>query len=140
MMKHKKLLALLMAFAVVGQARSNIIERPFFHQFKGQESLVIRGYIQFGEFPNGAKAITKVGETRALFYQRDVLVKSFIGSYMALEIDCKMGVVYAVGIGELERITAITKEISNKVQDYHPDNLPTYRRICESVGLTPGKW
>lgn len=124
----------------IGSAHSTIIERPFFHKFENQIDPVIWGYIQFGTFPNGQKAITKVTSTRAQFYQRNVLTNQALELFLAMEIDCKTGVLYVIGLGPLDRIVAMPKEVSKRIQDGHPINLSVYRRICESADIVPGSW
>lgn len=123
-----------------GIACANVIERPIFHQFKNQEKPFVWSYIQFGTFPNGAKAIVKVGQSRALFYERNLRINPDLNFYYAMELDCSLGIVYVVGLGPLDHIVAMSKEVSKKIQDGHVENIPTYRKVCEAADLVPGNW
>lgn len=121
-------------------AQPALIERPLYHQFKGQADPYVKGYVLFGTLANGTPAITKNSKGHAFFYERSLLLNRDLKVLMATGIECKTGSTYVIALGPIEAMTAVKKEETMSIQQAHPESLPTYRKVCEAVDLPIGKW
>lgn len=122
---------------------AGIIEKPVYKFFLDEldGGSMIKGYVQFGRFQNGDESIRKIDARRASFYERMAIFNPIMEDvYVASEVDCTDGTVYIIGMGSLERITAITEGRSIVVENQNKKNIPVLRQVCATVGFRVKDW
>ncbi|WP_430389189.1 hypothetical protein [Dyella sp. 20L07] len=130
---------LLLAILCTGVSAATI-EKPTYAMFKDTpiESNPLMSYVQFGQLQDGSPAVQKIDVSTVRFYERLILFRPNLDKdfYLAEELNCRTGILSFLGMGYLERITALDNPPAPaSIKSMNPKNLPVYREVCTSVGI-----
>lgn len=135
-MKH--ILCLLLAAVSAPSMAQQIEELPLFVKFKDMplNENPVGGYATFGTFTDGLPAIEVAAQDVVQFFERAKMPPIF--PYHKVQINCKLGLMKIVGMGDAAEIRNMQEIKEAKIinlRDTHPENKPVYEKICKQAGF-----